>query len=116
MPPLAPTVHESLARCGERVFVDGLVTGADVVLSVDGVEFALSAVGASHNFVVPPLAAGAIVNAKRSHAAPVTVQPLPQIANSDRRFRTYSRHKRHSRAPQLAWRTTDENLRLKFQT
>jgi hypothetical protein len=28
---LAPTVHERLARCGERVYVDGLVVGADVV-------------------------------------------------------------------------------------
>ena len=30
---LAPTVHEHLARCGASVYVDGLVTGADVELT-----------------------------------------------------------------------------------
>lgn len=72
MPTLAPTVHERLGRCGERVYVDGLVTGADVLLSVDGIEFPHAATGASHNFVVPALAPTAIVKA-------ITKKPLGAI-------------------------------------
>src|SRR5687768_10896739 len=36
---LVPTVHGRLSRANERVYVDGLITGAEVVLSVDGTEF-----------------------------------------------------------------------------
>ena len=65
MATLAPTVHERLARCGTRVFVDGLVLGADVVLSVGGTEFSHTATGASHTFTVPSLVSGAAVKAKQ---------------------------------------------------
>lgn len=69
MPTLAPTVHQRLGRCGERVYVDGLVTGAEVVLSVDGVEFAHTATAHSHDFVVPALAPAAIVKARQDTGA-----------------------------------------------
>ncbi|HJQ33112.1 MAG TPA: hypothetical protein VJ866_13070 [Pyrinomonadaceae bacterium] len=62
---LAPTVHERLARCNERVYVDGLVTGAEVVLSVDGTTFSHIATGDGHTFIVPSLNAGAEVKAKQ---------------------------------------------------
>jgi hypothetical protein len=86
---LAPTIHERLARCGERVFVDGLVTGAEVVLSIDGVEFTHIATGAAHRFVVPPLKQFAFVKAKQDEGAgfspwspQVVVEPAEVPTNS----------------------------------
>lgn len=64
MTTLVPTVHERLARCGTRVDVDGLAPGADVILSVGGVESSHTALGAFQSFIVP-LTAGVKVKAKQ---------------------------------------------------
>lgn len=69
MATLAPTVHERLARCGTRIYVDGLVAGADVVLSVGGSEFSHTATSGSHHFTVPPLVANVAVKAKQDAGA-----------------------------------------------
>ncbi len=55
MPILPPTVLERLARCGNRIYVNGLVSGADVVVTVGGVEHSFVAAGSSHVLNVPPL-------------------------------------------------------------
>jgi hypothetical protein len=47
------------------VYVDGLVAGADVVLSVGGIESSHTATTDAHNFTVPPLGAGAVVKARQ---------------------------------------------------
>ena len=47
-------VHERLAQCGISVYVDGLVTGAQVILSIGGVEYPFMATGNYVNFEVPP--------------------------------------------------------------
>jgi hypothetical protein len=69
---LVPTVHERLARCGLRVFVDGLVSGADVVLSIDGVDIMQTATGGGLTFVTPSLAPLAVVRAKQDSGAGFT--------------------------------------------
>lgn len=69
MATLVPTVHERLARCGTRVYVDGLESSAEVILSVGGTEFSHIASGGSHTFTVPSLAAGAVVKAKQGAGA-----------------------------------------------
>jgi hypothetical protein len=69
---LPPTVHERLARCGERVFVDGLVSGATVELHVDGAVFTDTVSGGGHTFTVPPLDAGAVVRARQDAGAEFT--------------------------------------------
>ena len=63
---LTPTVHERLARCGTRIFVDGLAAGADVELDVGGSVTSFAATGAGSNVVVGPLAAGAKVTARQN--------------------------------------------------
>ncbi|MBM4441529.1 MAG: hypothetical protein FJ027_14035 [Candidatus Rokubacteria bacterium] len=65
MATLAPTVHERLARCGTRIFVDGLVSGADVRLSIDGAETAFTATGSARHVAVPALVPGAAVKARQ---------------------------------------------------
>jgi dienelactone hydrolase len=65
MPTLVPTVHERIARCGAHVYVDGLVPGADVVVSVDGVEHNVTAAGGALHLPVPPLNANTVVKAKQ---------------------------------------------------
>ena len=65
MPILPPIVHERLARCGERVFVDGLFPGATAELHVDDAIYTVTTGGSSHNFVVPQLNAGAVVRARQ---------------------------------------------------
>jgi hypothetical protein len=62
---LAPTVHERLAQCGTSVYIDGLVTGSQVVLSVGGVEYRFMATGSDAAPEVPPLQAQAEVKAKQ---------------------------------------------------
>jgi dienelactone hydrolase len=62
---LPPTVHERLARCGTRVFVDGIVPGATVELHVDVAVHSASVTGTSRTFDVPPLSAGAVVRARQ---------------------------------------------------
>ena len=62
---LAPTVHERLAQCGTSVYVDGLVTGSHVILSVGGVEYQFMATGGDASPEVPPLQAQAEVKAKQ---------------------------------------------------
>ena len=73
--PLPPTVHERLARCSERVFVDGLVAGATVELHVDSAVFAATVNGGGHHFVVPPLTAGAVVQARQDGGTGFTPGP-----------------------------------------
>src|SRR5437867_2983978 len=82
MPTLCPTVHERLARCGTAVFVDGLVTGADAVLSVNGVECSITAPGGGYDFVVPPLNAGDTVLAKQDAGGGFTPWS-PQVVVED---------------------------------
>jgi hypothetical protein len=65
LPVLPPTVHERLARCGTHVYVSGLITDADVVLTINGFDHHHVATGASHTFVVPSLSDGASVRAKQ---------------------------------------------------
>lgn len=72
MTTLVPTVHERLARCGTSVFVDGLVTGAEVVLDVGGVELTHPATGPAHVFAVPSMAAGDVVRARQDAGAGFT--------------------------------------------
>lgn len=62
---LPPTVHERLARCGERVYVDRIKSGATVELHIDGAVFTAVVAGGSHTFNVPPLNAGAVVRARQ---------------------------------------------------
>ncbi|MBI4279469.1 MAG: hypothetical protein HY660_13525, partial [Armatimonadetes bacterium] len=69
MSTLVPTVHERLARCGTRVFVDGLASGAEVVLSVGGTEFSHIATGGAHTFTVPSLVPGTAVKARQDAGA-----------------------------------------------
>jgi hypothetical protein len=69
MDTLAPTVHERLARCATSVDVDGIASGADVVLSVGGVEQSQIVAGDAFSFAVPPLAANAVVKAKQDTGA-----------------------------------------------
>lgn len=69
---LPPTVHERLARCNERIFVDGLVTGALAELRVDGAVFSAIAGSGQHTFTVPPLNAGAEVRARQDTGAGFT--------------------------------------------
>jgi len=64
-----PTVHERLARCSTSVYVDGIVSGANVVLSVGGVEQSQIVIGGAFSFAVPPLAPNAIVKAKQDAGA-----------------------------------------------
>ncbi len=78
---LPPTVHERLARCGTRVFIDGVVPGATVELHVDAIVQTATVAGASRNFNVQPLTAGAVVRARQDVGAgftpfspPVTVE------------------------------------------
>jgi hypothetical protein len=70
--PLPPTVHERLALCGERVFVDGLVPGATVELHVDSAILTTTTSGGGHTFVVPQLSAGAAVRARQDAGAGFT--------------------------------------------
>lgn len=79
MPILTPTVHERLARCNTRVYVSGLVAGANVVLSVDGNDFTHTATSGFHAFTVPPLNAGAIVRAKQDDGSGFTPESPPVI-------------------------------------
>ena len=69
---LPPTVHERLARCGERVFVDGSAAGATVELHVDGAVFTATGSGGGKTFTVPPLTAGAVVRARQDVGAGFT--------------------------------------------
>src|SRR5215470_10534645 len=64
METLVPTVQERLARCGTSVYLSGLVSGANIVLSIDGVETALVASGAEMSVAVAPLPQGVHVKAK----------------------------------------------------
>ena len=52
---LPPTVHERLARCNERVFVDGIVPGALVELQVGTAVTSAVVASGGHTFTVPPL-------------------------------------------------------------
>ncbi|HVR99280.1 MAG TPA: hypothetical protein VMW27_21850 [Thermoanaerobaculia bacterium] len=72
MATLVPTVHERLARCNTAVYVDGLVTGATVELSVDGTPFSVTAMGGGHVFAVPSLTAGAKVKARQDDGSGFT--------------------------------------------
>jgi hypothetical protein len=69
---LTPTVHERLARCGQRVDVDGLAVGATVELDVDGAVSTVVATGGDHRFTVPGLNAGANVRARQDAGAGFT--------------------------------------------
>ena len=69
---LPPTVHERLARCGERVFVDGSAAGATVELHVDGAVFTATGSGGGQTFSVPPLTAGTVVRARQDVGAGFT--------------------------------------------
>jgi hypothetical protein len=77
--PLPPTVHERLARCGERVFVDGLVAGATVELHVDGTVLTQTASGSRRTFTVPPLNAGATVRARQDTGSGFTPFSPPVV-------------------------------------
>jgi hypothetical protein len=74
MATLTPSVHELLARCGTRVYVDGLVAGADVVLTINGASQPAQTAGADGSlwFAVPPLQGGAAVQAKQDAGAGFT--------------------------------------------
>jgi hypothetical protein len=61
-----------LARCGERVFVDGSAAGATVELHVDGAVFTATGSGGGQTFTVPPLTAGAVVRARQDVGAGFT--------------------------------------------
>lgn len=65
MATLPPTVHERLARCGTRVFVDGLISGALVELDVGGTISTHTALAGVQSFIVPPLQAGLNVRARQ---------------------------------------------------
>ena len=65
-------MHERVARCGERVFVDGLVAGATVELHVDAAVFTATTSGGSRTFTVPALNPGAVVRARQDAGAGFT--------------------------------------------
>lgn len=82
MAALTPTVHERVARCGTRVPVTGLISGARVELSVDGVTFTHVATGGGHAFAVPALAAGAVLTATQDDGSGAT-PPSPPVIVED---------------------------------
>lgn len=69
MPTLTPTVRERIVRCGTTIYVDGLESGANLVVSVDATEFSQVVTGGGVSFTVPSLAANAVVKAKQVPAA-----------------------------------------------
>jgi hypothetical protein len=62
---LPPTVHERLARCGTRVLVTGLITGADVTVTVGGTSDSFVATGPARSVAVPSLPGGDSVQAEQ---------------------------------------------------
>lgn len=69
---LPPTVHERLARCNERVFVDGIVPGALVELQVGTAVTSAVVASGGHTFTVPPLVPGEIVRARQDDGSGFT--------------------------------------------
>ncbi|CAN5538773.1 hypothetical protein BH23CHL4_BH23CHL4_15290 [soil metagenome] len=69
---LVPTLHERIARCNPSVYLDRLVPGADVVVSVDGMELNATAGGSSMQFPVPALNGGEIIRARQDAGAGFT--------------------------------------------
>jgi hypothetical protein len=80
--PLPPTVHERLARCGEQVFVDGIVAGSTVELTIDAVTLTATVHSASHTFGVPPLTGGAVVRARQDTGAGFSVFSPPVVVEN----------------------------------
>lgn len=79
---LVPTVHERIARCNTSIYLDRIVHGADVVVSVDGTEFNATASGSSMRFPVPALAGGEIVRARQDAGSGFTPWS-PDVAVED---------------------------------
>ncbi|TRW46615.1 alpha/beta hydrolase [Georgenia yuyongxinii] len=82
MAALTPTVLERVARCATQVHVNGLTTGAQVVLTVDGATFTGTAAGGGHMFDVPPLAADAVLTATQDDGSGPT-PPSPAVIVED---------------------------------
>jgi hypothetical protein len=64
------------------VTVNGLITGAEVVLSVDGTEFTHIATGGGHTFTVPTLDPGAVLTARQDDGSGPTPPSPPVIVEN----------------------------------
>ncbi len=82
MPILPPTVHERLARCGTQVVVSGLISGADVTVTVDGTPHAFVASGPSRSVAVTSLSGGASVHAEQDDGSGPS-GPSPEVVVED---------------------------------
>ena len=72
MPPLTPTVHERIARCGTSVSLTGLITGATVEVEADGTLHTFVAGGGGHGLTVPSLGVPGVVRARQDDGSGFT--------------------------------------------
>ena len=80
---LVPTVHERIARCNTSVFLDRLVPGADVRLSIDGAELSATATGGQMLFPVPALNGGELIRARQDAGSGFTPwSPEVEVENA----------------------------------
>jgi len=82
MSTLTPTVHERIARCGTLIYIDGLVSGADVELDIAGDIIPFVATGGAKNQVVPSLTTDDAVRSRQDDGSGWTPWS-PQVVVED---------------------------------
>jgi hypothetical protein len=65
MPTLPPTVHERVAACNTRIFVNGIAPGADVQIEAGPNSVSETVTSSSRTFTVPELDAGDVIRARQ---------------------------------------------------